>query len=100
MDTGTRTDVFVEIVDLIRGVLDGYDPGAEPITRETSFQRDLALESIDIVVLGSKLVETFGPSVNFAEYLSTLTIQEIIALRVGDLVDYVTGALTPVTGRN
>lgn len=95
MDTGTRTDVFGETVDLIRGVLDGYDPGGEPITRETRFQQDLAFESIDIVMLGSKLTETFGPSVNFAEFLSTLTIQEIIGLRVGDLVDYIAKA----TGR-
>jgi acyl carrier protein len=95
VDTGTRTEVFDEVVVLIRGVQDGYDPGGEPITRETSFQRDLAFESIDIVVLGSRLTETFGPSANFAEFLSTLTIQEIIGLRVGDLVDYV----TKVTGR-
>jgi len=99
VDTGTRIDVFDEVVDLIQGVQDGYDPGAETITRETSFQRDLAFESIDIVVLGSRLTETFGPSVNFAEFLSTLTIQEIIGMRVGDLVDYVAKAVA-TTGRN
>lgn len=89
----TQTDVLAEIGGLIRDVLDGYDPDAVPITRETSFQQDLAFESIDIVVLGAKLTERYGAAVNFPAYLSTLTIQEIIALRVGDLVDYVEEAL-------
>ena len=89
----TQTDVLAEIGELIREVLDGYDPDAVPITRETSFQQDLAFESIDIVVLGTRLTEKYGPVVNFPAYLSTLTIQEIIALRVGDLVDYVSERL-------
>jgi acyl carrier protein len=93
MDTGTRTDVFDEVVDLIRGVLDGYDPGSEPVTRETRFQQDLAFESIDIVVLGTRLTERYGPAVDFPAFLSTLTIEEIIALSVGDLVDHVSAAL-------
>ena len=89
----TQTDVLAEIGELIREVLDGYDPDAVPITRETSFQQDLAFESIDIVVLGTRLTERYGTAVNFPAYLSTLTIQEIIALRVGDLVDYVSERL-------
>jgi acyl carrier protein len=89
----TQTDVLAEISGLIREVLDGYDPDAVPITRETSFQQDLAFESIDIVVLGTLLTERYGPVVNFPAYLSTLTIQDIIALRVGDLVDHVSERL-------
>ena len=94
MDTEIRTDVLTEIGDLIREVLDGYDADAVPIGRDTSFQQDLAFESIDIVVLGTRLTETYGPAVNFPAYLSTLTIQQIIALRVGDLVDYVSERVT------
>jgi acyl carrier protein len=92
----TEATVLAEIGDLIRKVLDGYDLDAVPITRETSFQRDLAFESIDIVVLGTRLTEQYGPAINFPAYLATLTIQQIIALRVGDLVDYVLPLLPAV----
>jgi acyl carrier protein len=84
----TRTDVLTEIGDLIREVLDEPDLDV-PITRETSFQEDLAFESIDLVVLGTRLTERYGSAVDFPAFLSGMTIHEIIALRVGDLVDYI-----------
>lgn len=84
----TRTDVLAEIGDLIREVLDEPDLDV-PITRETTFQEDLAFESIDIVVLGTRLTERYGSTVNFPAYLSGMSIDEIIALRVGDLVDHI-----------
>lgn len=85
----TGTDVLTEIGDLIREVLDEPDLGV-PITRETSFQEDLAFESIDLVVLGTRLTERYGPAANLPAFLAEMSIQEIIALRVGDLVDYLT----------
>jgi acyl carrier protein len=84
----TRTDVLTEIGDLIREVLEEPDLDV-PITRETTFQADLAFESIDLVVLGTRVTERYGPGVNLPGFLAGLTIHEIIALRVGDLVDHV-----------
>lgn len=84
----TRTDILTEIGDLIREVLDEPDLDV-PITRETSFQEDLAFESIDLVVLGTRLTERYGPGVNLPGYLADRSLDEIIALRVGDLVDRV-----------
>ncbi|GIG63447.1 hypothetical protein Lfu02_78190 [Longispora fulva] len=85
--------VLDEVVDLILEVLDGYDLGGVPITRDSSFQEDLAFESIDIVVLGSRLGAHYGPAVNIPKFLSTLHLDDIIALRVGDLVDHVESRL-------
>jgi acyl carrier protein len=89
----THDDVLAELTILIREVLDGYHPNAMPVTRETSFQRDLAFESIDIVVLSSRLTEIYGAAVNFPGYLRSLSIDQIIDLRVGDVVDHVTESL-------
>jgi acyl carrier protein len=60
-----------------------------PITRETRFQEDLAFESIDLVVLGTRVTERYGPAVNLPGFLAGMDIHQIIALRVGDLVDHV-----------
>ncbi|GLZ40428.1 phosphopantetheine-binding protein [Actinokineospora sp. NBRC 105648] len=84
----TDTGVLDTVAVLIERVLD-RDGAAAEITRETSFQDDLEFESIDIVVLGTQLADRYGAAINFPRYLSTLEIDDIIGLRVGDLVDYV-----------
>lgn len=78
---------------MIRQVLAGYDLDGAEITRQTSFQDDLAFESIDIVVLGNHLAARYGTAINFPRFLSELELDEIIALRVGDLVDYIESCL-------
>ena len=80
--------LLTDIGDMIREVLDEPDLDV-PITRETTFQEDLAFESIDLVVLGTRLTERYGPGVDLPGYLAGMSLDEIIALRVGDLVDRV-----------
>jgi acyl carrier protein len=56
---------------------------------ETSFQSDLEVESIELVALGEQLQDAYT-HVDFAAWLSTMEVDEIIALTVGDLVDHIT----------
>ena len=56
---------------------------------ETSFQSDLEIESIELVAMGEQLQETYT-HVDFAAWLSTMEVDEIIAMTVGDLVDHIT----------
>ncbi|CRK56361.1 Acyl carrier protein [Alloactinosynnema sp. L-07] len=88
------TDTLAAIAGMIEEVLGG--PQGTPITRETGFQDDLSFESIDIVVLGNHLSDRYGAAINFPKYLSELELDDIIALSVGDLVDYVDSCLEPV----
>jgi acyl carrier protein len=59
------------------------------ITRETSFNRDLELESIEFVALAEKLQETYGKRVAFAAWLAEKELGEIIGLAVGQVVDFI-----------
>ncbi|HEY8984133.1 MAG TPA: phosphopantetheine-binding protein [Streptomyces sp.] len=59
------------------------------IGMETSFNRDLELESIDLVTLAAFLQERYGERINFAEFLAGMEFEEIIELTVGRLVEYV-----------
>ncbi|MDK0518091.1 acyl carrier protein [Streptomyces sp. ML-6] len=63
------------------------------IDRETTFHDDLELESIDLVTLAGSLREHYGEKVNVALFVADLELDEIIALTVGQLVDYVTESL-------
>jgi acyl carrier protein len=60
-----------------------------PITLTTSFNRDLELESIEFVALADGLQEVYGEQLDFVEWLSDKELDEIIALDVGALVDFI-----------
>lgn len=94
-DAPLADTVLREIDAMLRSILDEYglDDG-EPITMDTTFHDDLELESIDLVTLGGKLEARYGSKVNFAEFIAELELDEIIALTVGQLVEYVASALT------
>lgn len=87
-------DTFDVVKALILEVADDEAMLGDPVTRATSFNKDLELESIDFVTLAEKLQEYFGADVNFADWLSDMDIDEIIALTVGDLVDYIDRCLS------
>nr|WP_206314775.1 phosphopantetheine-binding protein [Streptomyces coryli] len=80
---------------MIMSVLGDYAPpeGDAAITLDSRFGDDLEMESIDLVTLSGRLAEWYGPEVNFAEYLASLELDEIIELTVGRLVSYVARSL-------
>ena len=62
---------------------------AAPITMETSFNGDLELESIEFVALAEKLQAHYGADVDFVGWISQKSLDEIIALTVGQLVEFI-----------
>jgi acyl carrier protein len=89
----TATEVLATVAELIGEVVGAeYSLGLE-IASDTSFQEDLELESIEFVELAEKLIETYGARVDFAGWLATMDVDEIIAMTVGQLVAYIVGSL-------
>ena len=62
---------------------------AGPVAMETSFNADLELESIEFVALAEKLQERYGAEVDFVGWISTKELDQIIALTVGELVEFI-----------
>ncbi len=62
---------------------------AGPITPATSFNADLELESIEFVALAEKLQQRFGERVDFVGWISKKELDQIIALTVGELVEFI-----------
>jgi acyl carrier protein len=60
-----------------------------PIAMTTSFNGDLELESIEFVALAEKLQLHYGSAVDFVGWISTKELDQIIALTVGDLVEFI-----------
>jgi acyl carrier protein len=60
-----------------------------PIAMTTSFNGDLELESIEFVALAEKLQQHYGASVDFVGWISKKELDQIIALTVGELVEFI-----------
>jgi acyl carrier protein len=86
--------VLAEITSMLTALLeDEYGVDDVEIGMTTTFNRDLELESIDLVTLAGLLQERYGTKVNFAEFLAGMEFDEIIELTVGRLVEYVVQSL-------
>ncbi|HEX4722367.1 MAG TPA: acyl carrier protein [Pseudonocardiaceae bacterium] len=94
----SRDVVFDEIAGMLRKVLAELGVDDVEITEQTAFNEDLELESIDLVTLTGLISERWGEPVNLAEFLADKDLDEVIALKVGDLVDFVAVALARAGG--
>ncbi|MFN2383642.1 MAG: acyl carrier protein [Gemmatimonadota bacterium] len=88
-DAPRSDETLGAVAAMIRAVI-GEDWALEqPITRETSFSRDLELESIEFVALAEQIQERYGAQVDFPGWLSQMDLDSIIGLTVGDVVEHI-----------
>jgi acyl carrier protein len=92
---GDLTDQVLEQVrDVLADVI-GEDYVSElDIEMETAFRADLDIESIEFVAMGEALREVYGDRIDFVEWLTTMELDDIIALTVGELVDHIVEKLS------
>ncbi len=83
-------EVLAEVCEMLNVVLDDVGGADMEIGMDTEFVADLDLESIDLVALSVQLQEHYGERVNFAEFMAGFEVDELIELRVGQLVTYIT----------
>ena len=85
-----RPDAILEgVAEMIREVIGEDWADDVPIAMETSFAKDLELESIEFVALAEKLKERYGREVDFAGWLGGMELDQILGLRVGQLVELI-----------
>ncbi len=85
--------VLGEVRSLIGEIIgQSVDLNDREISLETSFSKDLELESIEFVVLSEKLQDRYGKDIDFAAWLSGKELDEIIGLRVKDVVGFISGS--------
>ncbi|MEV5147420.1 acyl carrier protein [Streptomyces sp. NPDC052727] len=89
----TADTVLADITGMLRTVLAEYGDDDMAIGMSTTFNRDLELESIDLVTLAGLLEERYGQRVNLAEFLAGMEFEEIVDLTVGRLVEHVVWSL-------
>lgn len=87
------TDTQATLVRMIREVIGEDWEFDQPIVAGTSFNSDLEMESIEFVALAEKLKAHYGDRVDFVGWFSRKELDEIIELKVGEVVDYIDGCI-------
>lgn len=64
------------------------------IERDTRFNDDLEIESIEFIKIAAAIQQHFGQRLDVSGWLSGKSIHELISLSVGDLSAYVSATLT------
>ncbi|MFG2287841.1 phosphopantetheine-binding protein [Streptomyces sp. NPDC048595] len=87
--------ILDEITDMLVRVAGEELLVVGPITAATTFNDDLALESIEFVALAELLQQRYGTAVDLLGLLAEKDIEQILAMTVGELavhIDRVTTA--------
>ncbi|PBC86364.1 acyl carrier protein [Streptomyces sp. 2224.1] len=96
--TGT---ILAEITDMLVSVVGDELLIVGEVTPATTFNDDLALESIEFVALAELLQQRYGSAVDLLGLLAEKDIDQILAMTVGELavhIDTVTAADQACTG--
>ncbi|WP_316752728.1 acyl carrier protein [Pedobacter gandavensis] len=59
------------------------------ITMESSFTKDLEMDSIEIVSFSEKIKIHFGAQIDFTGWLSNMDLDQLINLNLGTIVNYI-----------
>ncbi len=89
-----REQVLATVAAILREVIGEAWVQDLAIGPETSFAQDLELESIEFVSLAERLQATYGKRVDFVGWLASKELDQIIELRVGQVVEFISQCLS------
>jgi acyl carrier protein len=84
-----REAVLADVIRAIEQITGDWETDVE-IREDSKLLREVGLESIDLVALGSELEETYGRSFPYARFIAELGEENVVDLSVRQLVDFVT----------
>ncbi len=59
------------------------------ITEDTSFSKDLEMDSIELVAFSEKVRSHFGQHIDFPGWLSGMDIDQMIQLKIHDIIKFI-----------
>jgi acyl carrier protein len=89
MNERSEERVLGDVARMVRDVISEEWAADVEIGMETSFAKDLELESIEFVALAERIRAEYGGSVNLAGWVAGMDLEQILALRVGQLVEFI-----------
>ncbi|WP_257667607.1 acyl carrier protein [Parapedobacter tibetensis] len=84
-----NSDVFDTLKGFITEVIGEEFMEDLDITPQSSFTKDLEMDSIEIVAFSEKVKTHFGEQIDFTGWLSSMDLDELIALNLDDIISYI-----------
>lgn len=85
MNGTTKSEVVEVLAGMISEVLAEDDLG---IDESTSFQEGLSFKSIELIAL-AELIQDRYEGIDFVTWMTQKDLAEVLALRVGDVADFI-----------
>ena len=86
--TYTRDQILAAVLELLNSVVQDWE-FEKPIDANTRLFADLTFESLDVVILGSKVQELFGRTFPFPQFFAEIGQREVRDLTIGEWVDFI-----------
>jgi acyl carrier protein len=90
-----RRDLLAGVIAMIAQATREDEAWASAVTTYCRLEGDLWLDSVELAALAGLLQSAYGDEVDLTTFLTSLEIDELIGLTVGDLVGYIAGCLDP-----
>jgi acyl carrier protein len=89
MDNLTQESVFLQLKEMIAGIIGEDVVEIIGIQMDSRFAKDLEMDSIQIVAFAEMVQEKYGHLVDFVSWLSKKSILKLISLTIGDVVELI-----------
>src|SRR5882672_918550 len=63
------------------------------VNLDSTFAEDIELESMEVMEIAERLIETYEGRVDFITWFSGMDFEQLIVLTIGDVVDFVVTSL-------
>lgn len=84
-----REELFTLLKGFITEVIGEEFAEEMDITPESSFTKDLEMDSIEIVSFSEKIKAHFGDQIDFTGWLSSMDLDELIDLDLSMIINYI-----------
>lgn len=85
-------EIFALMKEFITDVIGAEFVEEMDITMDSSFNKDLEMDSIEIVAFSEKIKRHFGDRIDFTGWLSQMDIDQLIGLNLGMIVNFIADA--------
>lgn len=56
---------------------------------DSTFAEDIELESIEVMEIAEKLIDTYGEKVDFVAWFADMELEDLVEITVGSVVDFI-----------
>jgi acyl carrier protein len=88
-ESAKQASVFSQLERMITDIIGEEAAEFIEISEQSTFVTDLEMDSIQIVQLAEQINELYGRRVDFLSLLSDKSLDELLKLTVGDIVEFI-----------